>query len=574
MIGGALYWRLHSTADAPAVQGLLVVRQFSNLVGARTMPAFSPDGNTVAFSWNGPAEDNRDIYVKLIDAGEPLRLTTHPDFDTGPIFSPDGRRIAFSRFSDAVSGFNSAVYIIPALGGPEQRVVTGWANDWSPDGVSLVVANMEKGVRTLSLVSVDTGVAAPLPTLAGGYGPTQSAPLGGTVRFSRDGKWVYATSDTPGSTKLHRCALPCAKWEPVPLSGLLTFTSFDFLADGNELVLMGRSSPQESVRAYRAPANGGTAKALPFGAGGSNIAVSRKGHLLAFVSSLRVQSLYRVPLPIPPDGSAQPERWITSRFTENTPTFSPDGHYVLVSSDRTGAYQIYLSDSEGNGVTELTKLFGFTVGSPAWSPDGRQILFDARVNTNPDIWVMNADGSQPRRLTTEQSEDITAAWAPDGGSVVFCSNRGGDLQLWRMPAAGGPAVPFTHEGGFAPKVSPDGKYFYYLQSRAVGNLRRIPVGGGPEEDVVPSVRDRNWAVANDGIYIFQMGSGGTGLYGINQPADLLFYDFRTKKLRPTGFKTPRRIGNNGAALTPDGKRLVFPQLDELGSHIMLVEHFR
>ena len=51
--------------------------------GAETLPAFSPDGNTVAFSWNGPSEDNQDIYVQMIDSGEPLRLTTNPNFDTG-----------------------------------------------------------------------------------------------------------------------------------------------------------------------------------------------------------------------------------------------------------------------------------------------------------------------------------------------------------------------------------------------------------------------------------------------------------------------------------------------------------
>ena len=135
---------------------------------------------------------------------------------------------------------------------------------------------------------------------------------------------------------------------------------------------------------------------------------------------------------------------------------------------------------------------------------------------NPDIWVMNADGSQPQRLTTEASEDVTGAWAPDGGSIVFCSNRTGDLQLWRVPAGGGSAVQFTREGGFAPRLSPDGKYFYYLKSRANGELRRIPVSGGAEEVVIPSVRDRNWVVT-EGIYLFQMGSGATGLSGSTSP---------------------------------------------------------
>jgi len=338
---------------------------------------------------------------------------------------------------------------------------------------------------------------------------------------------------------------------------------------------MGRGQLQDPLRAYRVPVEGGTVKLLPFGQGGSNIAWAKKGEMLAFVSAVRVQSLYRIPIPIAAEGAVQPERWISSRSTENSPAFSPDGNWLLISSDRNGgAYQIYRSDAEGTGPIELTKLFGYTVGSPVWSPDGSRIAFDARVEGNPDIWVMNADGSQPRRMTTEMSEDVTGAWAPDGNSIVFCSNRSGDLQLWRVPAGGGTAVQFTREGGFAPRISPDRKYFYYLKSRATGELRRIPVGGGAEEVVIPSVRDRNWVVTAEGIYVFQMGSGATGLYGINQPAKLVFYDFKTRRLNQTGFTTPRRIGNNGIAVTPDGKQLVFPQFDDLGSNLMLVEHFR
>ena len=575
IIAGTLYWRLHSPSQSGVGDAPIIVRPLTALPGAETMPAFSPDGNTVAFSWNGPAEDNRDIYVKLIDSGEPLRLTTHPDFDTGPLFSPDGRRIAFSRFSDAVSGFTSAAYVIPTLGGAEQRIADGWAQDWSPDGTSLVIGIMEKGVRTLSLVNVESGSAVRLPTLAGGLGPTQSAPVGGTVRFSPDGKWLYASAEkSAAETRLHRCAMPCSKWEPVPLEGLVSFAAYDVSPDGSELVLMGRTSLHEPVRPYRASADGGQVKPLPFGKGGSNVAWAKKGNMLAFVSAVRVQALYRIPLPIPAGTAVQAERFISSRFTENSPAFSPDGRWLLVSSDRSGASQIYRSDAEGNGATELTKLFGFTVGSPVWSPDGQQIALDARVEGNPDIWVMNSDGSHPRRLTSEPSEDVTGAWAPDGTSVVFCSNRTGELQLWRAPAGGGPALQVTREGGFAPRLSPDGKFFYYLRSRASGELRRIPVGGGREEELLTSVRDRNWAVTTEGVYIFQMRSGATGLYGVNQQAELLFYDLRSKRVNSTGFTTPRRIGSNGIAVSPDGRHLVYPQLDQLGSNIMLVEQFR
>ena len=98
--------------------------------------------------------------------------------------------------------------------------------------------------------------------------------------------------------------------------------------------------------------------------------------------------------------------------------------------------------------------------------------------------------------------------------------------------------------------------------------------GGVEEPVLASVHDRNWVVTEQGVYVLQMQAGGTGLYGLNQPADLIFYDFRSKRAINTGFRTPRRVGNNGMAVTPDGKYLIFPQLEQLGSDIMLVEHFR
>ena len=581
VVAGALYWRLHAPSKPDGPEAPIVVRPFAILTGAEVMPHFSPDASAVTFSWNGPAENNRDIYVKLIDSGDPLRLTTNPDLDTGPLFSRDGRRIAFTRFSETAAGFTTAVYVIPALGGTEQKVGDGWALDWSPDKRSLLIGTMERGTRVLSLLpvesgTVDTGSAFRLPVLPGGLGPlpgrlgpTQPVGLGDPVRFSPDGKWLYASvQKSSAETTLHRCALPDGKWEQVRLEGIVSFGSFDLSPDGSELILMGRSQPQDVVRPHRVASSGGAVATLPFGANGSDVVWAGNGNLLAFVMSVRVQALYRVPVPIPPDTPVKPQRWIESKRTESTPTFSPDGRWLLVSSDRTGASQIYRSNSEGSSVTRLTNLGGLTVGSPAWSPDSRKIAFDARVDANPDIWVMNFDGSQPLRLTNEPSEDVTPVWHPDGTAVLFCSDRGGSQQLWRVPAGGGPAVQVTREGGFAPRVSPDNKHIYYFQSRAAGGLRRIPVGGGPEEEVLPSIIDRSWAVTADGVYFFRREAAGI------QRGELLFYDFRSKQLRNTGFVTPRRMGYSGMTLSPDHKFLVYPQLDELGSDIMMVDHFR
>ncbi len=70
----------------------------TSLPGRQRAPTFSPDGNQIAFVWDGET-GNDDIYVQLVGAGTPLRLTTDPASDRNPAWSPDGRFVAFIRFS-------------------------------------------------------------------------------------------------------------------------------------------------------------------------------------------------------------------------------------------------------------------------------------------------------------------------------------------------------------------------------------------------------------------------------------------------------------------------------------------
>jgi len=99
---------------------------FTSYLGHEDQPVFSPDGNQIAFTWDGENEGNVDIYVKLIGTGPPLRLTTNPAPDVSPTWSPDGRSIAFIRQSAESAG----IYSVPALGGPERKVV-----DLYPDSI-------------------------------------------------------------------------------------------------------------------------------------------------------------------------------------------------------------------------------------------------------------------------------------------------------------------------------------------------------------------------------------------------------------------------------------------------------
>jgi hypothetical protein len=89
--------------------------------GSEIQPTFSPEGNHVAFVWDGEHQDNADIYVKLIGTEKPLRLTTDPADDISPAWSSDGRFIAFVRNQKQV-GAKAAIYVVPAISGPERLV--------------------------------------------------------------------------------------------------------------------------------------------------------------------------------------------------------------------------------------------------------------------------------------------------------------------------------------------------------------------------------------------------------------------------------------------------------------------
>lgn len=103
---------------------LLVALPLNTYRGFEVDPSISPDGNQVAFAWDGPKQDNLDIYVKVIGEEPPLRLASDPKLECNPTWSPDGRYIAFCREGEVV--------IMPALSGPE-RVVARPSADWIPD---------------------------------------------------------------------------------------------------------------------------------------------------------------------------------------------------------------------------------------------------------------------------------------------------------------------------------------------------------------------------------------------------------------------------------------------------------
>ena len=149
--------------NAAAASSRMRVVQLTNLPGIYSHPTFSPNGEQIAFVWDGENPFRGDPYIQLIGSDRPLRLThILSGFVCCADWSPDGREIVFGRCDDNGGG----VFIVPALGGTERKVTDvacpyGLAGtpQWTADGLSLVLADrcVPDGGLGIVVFSLQTG---------------------------------------------------------------------------------------------------------------------------------------------------------------------------------------------------------------------------------------------------------------------------------------------------------------------------------------------------------------------------------------------------------------------------------
>jgi eukaryotic-like serine/threonine-protein kinase len=533
--------------------------------GFERSPSFSPDGNQVAFSWNGEKQDNFDIYIKLIGSPKLLQLTTDTAEDISPAFSPDGRSIGFVRASKEHATF----MVIPAIGGPERVVAEVPAPDpyvsapsfaWFPDGKWVVTDGLAlistEGSETSSLTS---------PTTKGSrdFSPAVS-PDGHTIAFSRSAAVGFGASDiyVLDLTEDRR-----PRGEPRRLTFLKGYNLSSAWTPNREIIFT--SGVFQSGSLWKVPASGAgkPEQLLLSGQAADWPAISRNGNRLAYQRAVSDVNIWRLALSGPGVASGSPTRLIDSTRLESSPHYSPDGKRIAFESDRSGVYGTWVSDAHGSNAVELFLRTGWGCGTAQWSPDMQRVTFDCVAEGNLDIYVMRANGRKPTRLTTHAASDMVPSWSGDGNWVYFASDRTGRWDTWKVPAESGEAMQVTLNGGGKAFESRDGKSIYYTKGDYVTptGLWKMPVSGGEESQVLPSVVSRAFSLGKDGVYFIPEA-------GTDGKSSIQFLSFGTAKV-----KTVAPISGppaEGLSVSPDGRSLLFSQVDEEGSDLMLVENFR
>jgi Tol biopolymer transport system component len=179
-----------------------------------------------------------------------------------------------------------------------------------------------------------------------------------------------------------------------------------------------------------------------------------------------------------------------------------------------------------------------------------------------EVYLLSADGGQPKRLTNHPETDAIASFSRDGHWIYFMSNRTGRGEVWKLPVGGGEPIQVTANGGYVALESSDGQTLFYTKGQA-GALWKMPTTGGSETKVLESVYARNFAPSPGGIYFMEP----------TPPAiSCRFLHFATGNVRTIGSMT--RGPSNVVGVSPDGRWFAYVQVDQAGSDIVLVENFR
>ncbi len=430
--------RARSTNQSTApfqFQGLSIRKLTTS--GKASLPALSPDGKYMAYALEDGLQQS--LWVRQVATTSSVRIVPPAGVRyNGLTFSPDGNHIYYVAYGKDQN--IATLSFVPALGGTPRQVIADVDSPitFSPDGkrFAFVRGIPARYERALMVANTDgTGerklTGRQLPKLGALDGPA----------WSPDGKiiaWAAGSFDAGGFYMNLLGVNPENGEERV-----LTPQRWHFIGqiawrgDGRAVaaVAWNRASSVFIDQLWEVAYPNGESRRITNDLNGyRGVSLATDGRSLVTVQSHRVSHFY-----VAPRGETTRARQITSGF----------GDYF---SERLGI---------------------------CWTPGGR-IVYGSLASGNPDLWVMNADGSQPQQLTIDEHADLAPAVTPDGRHIVFVSERRGTPNIWQMDLNGNNQKPLTRGlGEHSPSLSADGKWVIYSSNGPdKPTLWKVPLEGG------------------------------------------------------------------------------------------------
>jgi len=551
---------IHPRANDSESPVMLQGTPLTSYPGREGYPSFSPDGNLVAFVWDGEVSDHYDLYVKQRNSDSFLRLTDSATNESYSTWSPDGSTVAFVRGTGKIS----AIYSVPALGGMERRLLQASDSvvglDWSPDGQSLVFATADSPGRLARLFryNFESDAIDPVLTSPTAY-QNDTNPA-----FSPDGRHIaFLRTDPSGTQDIY--LVSAGGDEARQLTNLQeTFTGLDWAPDSQNIVVS--AAPLGNYSLWRISCkDGASTRLLTRSQYAMRPTLPATGEGLIFEEQSYEFDIWCVQLDHKKPSVPRITPLVSSTRPDYGGRYSPDGSKIVFISSRSGDNEVWICESDGTRARQISSFKGVRVSNPRWSPNQRYIACSAIHEGTYTIFLLDPEGGAQRSLYSPTHHARFSSWSRDGEWLYYNSDQDEIWQIWKINVDSRVSIQVTKAGGLWGFESHDGKSLYFAKPGVPGLWNQL-ILSGEARCILDSVDMSNWAsmaIVEHGIYV---------ITDKESSSVLSFYDFQTEKITDIT-SIPGYVGYH-LAVSPDGNSILYDCSERFERDLILVESFR